>query len=124
MAKDIKKDIDAVKKTVKKVVTSEETKKAVKNVVDTTENAVQTAVETATQVVKKISNKEVKPTVFIQYDCHEAEISSIRDKVIADFVEQGHSLDEITDMKIYAKPQEATAYYVINEGIQGKVQLW
>ena len=124
MAKDIKKDIDAVKETVKKVVTSEETKKAVKNVVDTTENVVQTAVETATQVVKKISNKEVKPTVFIQYDNREAEVSEIREKVITDFVNQGHSLDEIAEMRVYVKPQEATAYYVINEDIQGKVQLW
>ena len=37
--------------------------------------------------------------------------------------EAGHKLTEIVDLDIYVKPEEATAYYVVNKEIEGKVEL-
>ena len=45
-------------------------------------------------------------------------------RVKAHYVAKGHKEESIEDLQVYVKPEDFTAYYVINDGIVGKVNLF
>ena len=65
---------------------------------------------------------EKKPIqVFVQFQDTEVEVDALMDKARAAFREV-KKRTEIKDMKLYIKPEEKAAYYVINEKFDGKVE--
>ena len=58
--------------------------------------------------------------VFIQYQDTEVEVSALMEAACAAFREV-KKRTAVKDMKLYIKPEEKTAYYVINEKFAGKV---
>ncbi len=54
----------------------------------------------------------------------EANISEIVTRVKAAYVADGHRESSIKTLKIYMKPQEWKAYYVINNKIEGNIELF
>ena len=72
------------------------------------------------QADRKKKAESMKPELIIQYDGSEAKTADIEAAVIADF-RQTKKRAPITDMKVYIKPEEHTAYYVINEKYTGSV---
>ena len=44
--------------------------------------------------------------------------------IIVQYVEAGNDINSIKDIKLYLKPQDFTAYYVINDDYTGKVGLF
>ena len=70
---------------------------------------------------KKRQAENMTPAVYVQYQDGECEISAI----IASVREQFRAVKKrtrITDMKVYIKPEERAAYYVINGTFDGKVE--
>ena len=61
------------------------------------------------------------PEVVIQYQDSEANVAALIDAAKEDFRTVKKRM-RITDMKLYIKPEEHAAYYVINETFDGKVE--
>ena len=90
--------------------------------------------ETAAPVKKVVAKtkKPVKepmvPELFVQYDdpagAQEAKLDDIVAKVKAAYVAEGHRESSIKSLKIYLKPQEWKAYYVINNKTEGLISLF
>lgn len=68
--------------------------------------------------------REVKPEITIQYRHYEADMDAVIRKVKEDLEVRGHRGVEIEKMQVYVKPEDFAAYYVINDGIVGKVSLF
>lgn len=83
-------------------------------------------VETKKTAVKKTPAKKepVKADVFVQFGGNEVLVSDVEKKVTDMYVAEGHRASSIKSIKIYIKPEEAAAYYVINEKITGKTDLY
>lgn len=66
--------------------------------------------------------QNVKATVYIQYAGAEAEVNALTEAAKADF-KQAHKRTKITSLRLYIKPEDYAAYYVVNETFAGKVDL-
>lgn len=67
---------------------------------------------------------EVTPEVVLQYREYEVNMDDVVSRVKAHYVAKGHKEASIEDIQVYVKPEDFTAYYVINDGIVGKVNLF
>ena len=119
----VKEAAEVVKETAKEVAkeaaaVKETAQKAVKKAAATTKKA----------AAKKTAEKAVlQPEVFLQFNdngSHEASISEIVEKVKALYVAEGHRESSIKSLRIYMKPQEWKAYYVINDKIAGELPIF
>ena len=118
-------------KTMKQVVAPVETKKEeVKTPVASepktdVKNEVEKAVEKTTAKATKAAKKEpVKPEIIVQYHNSEVDTAAIEERVKAQFVAEGHKAGFIRKLSIYIKPEEYSAYYVINDKFSGRVDLF
>lgn len=84
-----------------------------------------TTVEAAKETVKKPAAKKPakKQEVYIQFGGREVLESEVLDKVKKSWTELGNKIGDMLDVKVYIKPEEAKAYYVINEDVKGYVEL-
>ena len=69
---------------------------------------------------EKAKAENMKPEVYVQYQDSEAEMFALIDAV-KDAFRQRKKRTLITDLKIYVKPEEHMAYYVINGSFTGSV---
>ena len=103
---EVKADVkDTVKKTTAKAA------KAAK--------AAKTAKET-----KPAKKEPVKPEIIVQYQNSEVDTAAVEERVKAQFVAEGHKAGFIRKLNIYIKPEEYSAYYVINDKFSGRVDLF
>ena len=82
------------------------------------------AIETRAGVLKEAEDvkKEAKTSFYLQYMGKEISTEEITKKVHEVWTkEYGKSVEEIKTLNVYLKPEEAAAYYVINEETTGKV---
>lgn len=62
----------------------------------------------------------LKPEIVVQYQGSEVEMAALIEAAKADFhKEKKRTL--VTALKLYVKPEEHTAYYVINGSYEGKI---
>ena len=64
----------------------------------------------------------LKPTVVVQFQGAEVDLDTLVEAAKADF-RQTKKRTPITDLKLYVKPEERTAYYVVNEKFNGSVSF-
>jgi hypothetical protein len=64
------------------------------------------------------------PEVYIQFEGQETLVKEVTQKAKDLFVSEGHKEEDIKSLKLYLKPEEGAAYYVINEENAGKVELF
>ena len=69
---------------------------------------------------QKLLAENLKPEVYVQYEGAEIAVNDLVDAARAEFRKE-KKRTRITGMKLYVKPEERTAYYVINEKSEGKV---
>ena len=117
------KEDSAVKKeeTAAKVeVAKEVAEKAV--VEDTTDIKEEVAAEPKKEAAKKKEAEKVEE-VYIQF--HELEITAkeVIEKAKQAYVAEGHRESSIKSIRVYIKPEEKMAYYVINDKVAGGVSL-
>lgn len=62
----------------------------------------------------------LKPTVIVQFQDNEVDLDALVEAAKADF-HQARKRTPITELKLYVKPEERTAYYVVNEKYSGSV---
>ena len=106
-----------------------EAAKVVEEVKPTVEKAVKATRKTAakaTEKVKKTAAKavgaEVSPVVYVQYQGEEEKIEDLVAAAKAAFAAE-HARTKVTDLKLYIKPEERAAYYVVNEKFAGRVDF-
>lgn len=122
--KTAEKTAETAKKTAEK--TAETAKKTAETAKKTAEKTVETTKETAKKTVADVAAKtvSVKATTIVQYQNNEADITKVEEKVKAQFVSEGHKAASIKKLNIYIKPEEYSAYYVINDKFSGRVDLF
>ncbi|MDE7200052.1 MAG: hypothetical protein K2O15_14405 [Lachnospiraceae bacterium] len=81
-----------------------------------------TKVDTKTNV--EVEKREIDTEVILQYREYEVNMDDVTARVKAHYLAKGHKADSIENMQIYVKPEDFTAYYVINDGVVGKVNLF
>lgn len=86
-----------------------------------------TAKKTTTRKTTKKETTDVKADVFVQYQGIEVSEKAIMEKVVAAWEAEGKKASAIKRVKLYIKPEDGKAYYVINErlknGSTGAVEL-
>ena len=79
------------------------------------------AAKEAKAAAKKVA---AEPKVYIQFGAGESAVEAIVEKIKAEYVDQGHRVSSIKDLRVYLKPEDGAAYYVINEKVAGRVDLF
>ena len=62
--------------------------------------------------------------VKVQFQNREADLQVVEERVKEQFAAEGHRPSSIKSLNIYVKPEEYSAYYVINEKYTGRVDLF
>ena len=71
----------------------------------------------------EVTAPEGKPqTIYVQYQDSEVDIDDLLEKARVAFKGDKKRAPKITDLKLYIKPEERAAYYVINGKVDGKVE--
>lgn len=84
-----------------------------------------TKVETQVNAEAKVeTKKEIDSEVILQYRNYEVNMDDVTERVRAHYIAKGFAADSIENMQIYVKPEDFTAYYVINDSVVGKVNLF
>ena len=138
MAKDSLKEVEKVAevKPAAKNEAKAETKTTAKTDTKTTTKAA--ANKETKAAAKAVAKKEVKPaakttakkaeavktTTLVQYQNKEVDMTKVEERVKAQFVSEGHKSSDIKAVNIYVKPEEYSAYYVINDKFSGRVDLF
>jgi len=66
--------------------------------------------------------KEIKKTVYFQYEGKEISIDEVEDTIRENYALVNNG-EEPEDIKIYLKPEDRKAYYVVNSRYQGEVNF-
>lgn len=73
--------------------------------------------------VKK-ENTEINTEVILQYRDYEVDMDAVTERVKAHYLAKGYKAESLENIQIYVKPEDFTAYYVINDSVVGKVNLF
>lgn len=73
---------------------------------------------------KAAKKTAAEPKVYVQFGADESSVEAIVEKIKSDYVGQGHRASSIKDLRVYLKPEDGAAYYVINEKVAGRVDLF
>ncbi|MGN0390064.1 MAG: DUF6465 family protein [Wujia sp.] len=73
-------------------------------------------------MAQKKAAKEVVPEIFVQYHSYESNLKDIEERIREHYFRK--EVAPIESMQIYIKTEDSAAYYVINEGCVGKVNLF
>lgn len=68
----------------------------------------------AAKKTAKAEKKELVPEVFVQFDGNEDVVANVIERAKEAFTADGHRASSIKSLKVYLKPEEYAAYYVIN----------
>ena len=74
-------------------------------------------------VTKDEKDTKVNMEVILQYREYEVNMDAVTERVKSHYTAKGYK-DPIENMQIYEKPEDFTAYYVINDSVVGKVNLF
>ncbi len=120
----IKKAKEKAKPAVKKA--KEKVEPAVKKAKEKVEPAVKKAKQKADPVIKEAAKQTsrllAKTETYIQFGDIELNTNYISDKVRSDYEEREDS-KTIKKLRIYIKPEERKAYYVVNDNSTGSIDL-
>ena len=118
---DAKKAAGKAKRTAKKAVAA--AKKAGGEALDTVSKAAKPAVTKGVQAAEKVTKPRIPtPEIVVQYSGTDIGTSALTDAAVAQF-RAVKKRAAIKDIKLYIKPEENAAYFVINGDFTGKVDF-
>lgn len=74
------------------------------------------------RAAEKAKAENLKPELVLQYQGSETDLSALAEAAKAAF-RSAHKRTLVTSLKLYIKPEDQMAYYVVNETFEGKLQL-
>ncbi|MCI9546038.1 MAG: hypothetical protein HFH60_05030 [Lachnospiraceae bacterium] len=81
-------------------------------------------IDTIPAIPANPTNAEKKPEVYIQYGDKEVDIQDVLDKIKEQWTKDlENEADDLKELKVYIKPEDNAAYYVINGDITGSFGL-
>ena len=75
-----------------------------------------------TRAAEKAKADSMRPEFIVQYQGGEIALDTLAEAAKADF-RTGKKRTLITSFKLYVKPEDSMAYYVVNEKYEGKISL-
>ena len=111
-------EAEVKKRATKTTPVKTESKPAAKAVETKTKAAKKTTVAKTTRKPAAKIGTEVKADVFVQFGGKEFSEEAIMSKVVAAWEAEGKKAFAIKRAKLYIKPEDGKAYYVINEGLK------
>lgn len=131
MANEVKAFAAAKEPETKKPEVKEEPKKEVVKEIaaEAKETAAKAGRKAAAKVKKttttaKAPKEKVQPKVILEFYEHNADINAVVERVKGIYVADGHRESSIKSLQVYVKPEENAAYYVINDKINGRIDLF
>ena len=124
---DVKNEVEkAVEKTTEKVEKAVEktTEKVAEKAAEVKADIKETVKKTTEKATKAAKKEPVKPEIIVQYQNSEVDTAAIEERVKDQSVAEGHKAGFIRKLSIYIKPEEYSAYYVINDKFSGRVDLF
>ena len=116
-------EADAKKAAAKAKRDAKKAAAAAEKVAATAVQATKDAVVEGRQVAEKISRTRVPvPEIVVQYAGDEIGTAALTDAAVAQF-KSSHKRAKITEIKLYVKPEDHAAYYVINGDFSGKIDF-
>lgn len=82
-----------------------------------------TVAEKKTAVKKETVKVEKQEAVFVQFAGEEFVVEEVMEKAKAAYVAEGHRAAGIKTLRLYIKPEERKAYYVVNDKAAGSIDL-
>ena len=73
---------------------------------------------------EKKAPAKVETAITLEFGDYTAVMSEVEEKVKAQFEAEGHKVSEIKSLNIYLKPFENSAYYVVNDDVTGRVDMF
>lgn len=81
--------------------------------------------KTTKEKEKAAAKKEAgTPEIYVQFGASESSVQAAVERIRAEYVAQGHRASSIKSLKVYLKPEDNAAYYVINDKVAGRVDLF
>lgn len=74
------------------------------------------------RAAEKAKAENLKPELVLQYQGAETDLTALAEAAKAEF-RALHKRTRVTELKIYVKPEDQAAYYVINGTFEGKLPL-
>lgn len=74
------------------------------------------------RAAEKAMADNLRPEIFMQYQGEQTDMSTLLEAAKADFRSTRKRI-RIINLKLYVKPEERTAYYVINEKYEGRISF-
>ena len=82
------------------------------------------AATTEKKAPAKKAAAKAETVITLEFGDYTAIMTTVEEKVKAQFVADGHKASSIKTLNIYVKPFENSAYYVINDDVTGRVDLF
>ena len=73
---------------------------------------------------KKAAAAKAETVITLEFGDYTAIMATVEEKVKAQYVAEGHKASTIKTLNIYVKPFENAAYYVVNDDVTGRVDLF
>lgn len=90
----------------------------------TTKTAAKASAKTTTKAPAKKAAPKKTQEVFIQYWGKEVRAKDIVERVKEIWTKElGNKVGDLVDLKLYVKPEENMAHYVINDDVTGSIEL-
>ena len=72
----------------------------------------------------KAAKKEAEQEMILQFGGREIKEKDLYERIQQIWIEgYGKKAEELKSLKVYVKPEEFTAYYVINDDVTGSIDL-
>ena len=119
------KKVEEVKEVKAPVVEEKavETAPVVADVASEKKPAKKAAAKKTTAVKAETKTAPKKDEVFVQFAGEEYSVEDVMDKAKAAYIAEGHRASAIKSVRLYIKPEERKAYYVINDKAAGSIEL-
>ena len=122
----VKETAEKVAETVKTeaVAVKETAKKAAKSGTKAVKKTAKAGTAAAKKTVKKVAEKAEaakKEVVFVEFGEKQIDVDTIIANAKADF--KANNKGVVRNIKVYVKPEDNAAYYVVNGKVDGKVEL-
>lgn len=116
----VKVETKAAEKTT--AAEKEAVKEVAKEVVKETAAAVKKPAEKKSPA--KAAKKEAEQEMILQFGGREIKEKDLYERIQQIWIEgYGKKAEELKSLKVYVKPEEFTAYYVINDDVTGSIDL-
>jgi hypothetical protein len=122
-AKKVAEEVKEIKVSAAKEKVAVETAPVAEPVVTETKKASKKPAEKKASVKTETKKVEKKDEVFVQFAGEEYAVEDVMEKAKAAYVAEGHRASAIKSVRLYIKPEERKAYYVINDKAAGSIEL-